>query len=484
MSQDTGFVRVLSRRDVLALAFGAMIGWGWVVLAGEWILSAGALGAMIAFVIGGLLVAFVGLTYAELAAAMPKAGGELLFSYRGLGVTPSFICAWTIVLGYISVVSFEAVALPTVVEYLFPNYKQGYLWTVAGWDVYASWALVGIIGSIVLCIINYVGVKMAAFMQTIFTLMIAAGGIMLITGSLFTGSTANMEPLFTGGMAGLFSVVIMTPFMFVGFDVIPQAAEEMDIPFKTIGKILVLSVFLAAAWYVLIIFGVSRALGPAELENASLATADAMVALFGGQWAGNLMVLAGMAGIITSWNGFYIGASRLIYAMAQAKMLPDFLGKLHPKYRTPSNAILLVGALSTLAPLLGRKMLVWLVDAGGLGVVVAYLAVALSFLVLRYKEPDMPRPFKVSNGKLVGFIAVLLSIGIALMYLPGSPSALVWPYEWGIVLGWMVLGVVFYAWARSKHGNAADKILYEKVRENITEANKSSLEKPGHKVMA
>jgi amino acid transporter len=467
LSQDSGFARVLSRRDVLALAFGAMIGWGWVVLAGSWIRSAGSLGAMLAFLIGGILVVFVGLTYAELASAMPKAGGELLYSYRGLGVTPSFICAWTIVLGYISVVSFEAVALPTVVEYLFPNYKQGYLWTIAGWDVYASWALVGIIGSIIICIVNYVGVKMAAFMQTVFTVIIAAGGIMLITGSLFNGSTADMEPLFAGGMAGLFSVVIMTPFMFVGFDVIPQAAEEMDIPYKTIGRILIISVLMAAAWYILIIFGVSRALSPAELENSGLATADAMAALFGGAWAGKILVLAGIAGIITSWNGFYIGASRLIYAMAQAKMLPDFLGKLHPKYKTPHNAVILVGILSTLAPLFGRKMLVWLVDAGGMGVVVAYMAVALSFLVLRYKEPDMPRPFTVSNGKLVGFIAVLLSLGMAIMYLPGSPSALVWPYEWVIILGWLALGVVFYIAARSRHGNAADVLLNAKVRENM-----------------
>lgn len=467
MSQDSGFDRVLSRKDVLALAFGAMIGWGWVVLAGEWVRSAGSLGAMLAFLIGGILVVFVGLTYAELASAMPKAGGELLYSYRGLGVTPSFICAWTIVLGYISVVSFEAVALPTVVEYLFPNYKTGYLWTVAGWDVYASWALVGILGSIIICIVNYVGVKMAAFMQTVFTIIIAAGGIMLITGSLFTGSSAHMEPMFAGGMAGIFSVIIMTPFMFVGFDVIPQAAEEMDVPYKTIGRILIISVIMAAAWYVLIIFGVSRALGPAELENSGLATADAMAALFGGAWAGKILVLAGIAGIITSWNGFYIGASRLLYAMAQAKMLPEFLGKLHPKYKTPYNAVILVGVISTLAPLLGRKMLVWLVDAGGLGVVVAYMAVALSFLVLRYKEPEMDRPFTVSYGKPVGFMAVLLSLGMAFMYLPGSPSALVWPYEWAIVLGWLGLGVIFYIYARSKHGNKADELLNEKVHANM-----------------
>jgi amino acid transporter len=191
-----------------------------------------------------------------------------------------------------------------------------------------------------------------------------------------------------------------------------------------------------------------------------------MAALFGGAWAGKILVLAGIAGIITSWNGFYIGASRLLYAMSQAKMLPEFLGRLHPKYKTPHNAIILIGVLSSMAPLFGRSMLVWLVDAGGLGVVVAYLAVALSFLVLRYREPNMTRPFTVSSGKLVGTIAVLMSIGMAIMYMPGSPSALVWPYEWGIVLGWLVLGAVFYVIARMKHGNAAEQLLDQKVRDN------------------
>ncbi|SHJ75071.1 APC family permease [Desulfofundulus thermosubterraneus] len=463
MAQKESFARVLTRKDVLALAFGAMIGWGWVVLAGSWIKSAGSLGAMLAFLIGSIVVILVGLTYAELTPAMPKCGGEHVFSYRAMGVTASFICTWTIILGYVSVVAFEAVALPTVVEYLFPNYKQGYLWTVAGWDVYATWVAVGVIGSIILTIINYMGIKPAAFLQTVFTGLIGVVGLMLVTGSLFNGSTVRMEPFFVNGIQGLFAVLIMTPFMFVGFDVIPQAAEEINIPFAAIGKILLISVFLAAAFYIMIIFGVSRALTVEQMEASKLVTADAMGALFGGGWAAKLLILGGIAGIITSWNGFYIGGSRAIYAMAHAKMLPGFLGKLHPKYKTPSNAILLIGILTTFAPLLGRKMLVWLVDAGGLGIVVAWFMVALSFLILRYREPNMERPFKIANGKLVGFLAVILSFSMILLYLPGSPAALVWPYEWLIFLGWSLLGVVFYIWARAAYGNAADEIMQEVI---------------------
>ena len=150
--------------------------------------------------------------------------------------------------------------------------------------------------------------------------------------------------------------------------------------------------------------------------------------------------------------------------MAHTHMLPSFLGKLHPKYNTPYNAILLIGVLSCLAPLFGRRMLVWLVDAGGLGIIIAYGMVALSFLVLRRNEPQMDRPFKVSYGKQVGYAALILSIGIALLYLPGSPAALLWPYEWGIFFGWAGLGAIFYTWARIVHGKEAIHIMTDELR--------------------
>jgi amino acid transporter len=108
-------------------------------------------------------------------------------------------------------------------------------------------------------------------------------------------------------------------------------------------------------------------------------------------------------------------------------------------------AILLIGALSVLAPLFGRPAMVWLVDAGGLGIVVAYAFVALSFLVLRGREPAMPRPYAVRHWRFTGFTALVLSIAIAALYLPFSPAALVWPYEWAIVAGWSLLGAVLVA---------------------------------------
>jgi amino acid transporter len=448
-SKSKDFNRVLSKKDVLALAFGAMIGWGWIVLAGEWIKKAGSLGAAIAFILGGIMVLFVGLTYAELTSAMPECGGEHVFSHRALGENMSFICTWSIILGYISVVAFEAVALPTVVEYLFPNYVKGYMYTIMGYDVNFTWVLVGVVSSVIITAINYIGVKPAAFLQGVLTFIVVAIGILFFLGALVNGDVVNTKPLFLNGPKGVLSVLIMTPFMFVGFDVIPQSAAEINLPFKKIGRILILSVVMAIFWYVMIIYAVSLSLNQTELNLSSMVTADSMKAVYyNSALAGKLMVVAGIGGILTSWNSFYVGGSRAIYAMADSKMLPKFLARIHPKYKTPTNAILLVGMFSSIAPFFGRQMLSWLVNAGGITIVMAYLIVTISFLVLRYKEPNMKRPYKIKCGKLVGSIAVLLSFGMLTLYLPGAPAALNWPYEWGIIIGWSLMGAIFFVWAK------------------------------------
>ncbi|MGM8932502.1 APC family permease [Salinicola halophyticus] len=459
------FVRVLARTDVLALVFGAMIGWGWIVLTGTAILNAGSLGAIIAFLIGGTAVLLVGLTYAELAAAMPRVGGEHVYSYRAMGHLASFICTWSIVLGYMSVVAFEAVALPTVVEQLAPDYSVGYLWTIAGWEVNASWVAVGVVGSIVMMFINFAGISTAALLQKLVTGLILVVGVLFVTGALFTGEGVNMTPLFNSGdgglVGGIMAVLVMVPFLFVGFDVIPQAAEEIDLPARNIGGVMVIGVLMAVAWYSLIILGTSLMLDQDALMNSTLSVPDAMEAVLGSPWASKLMILAGIAGIITSWNAMYIGGSRAIYALAHAGMLPAFLGRLHPRHKTPVNAIILIGVLSIAAPLLGRPALVWLVDAGGLGIVIAYLMVALSFVILRLRAPDMPRPFRVSAGMPIGVLAALLSLGMVCLYLPGSPSALI-GIEWGIFGGWMLLGLVMYTFALKRYGRAhSDRVMQE-----------------------
>ena len=281
MNDDPGFLRLLGRRDVVALAFGAMIGWSWVVLTGAWIGEAGALGAVLAFALGGVVMTLIGLTYAELASALPFAGGEHVYAERALGSGVAFLCTWAIVLGYVSVCAFEAVALPTVVGVFVPGLDVMPLWTVAGWTVTAPWVAIGVVAAIAVTWINVIGVRIAAVVQTVVVAAILAVGMVFLTGAGLQGDAANLAPAFADGLGGLLGVVVMVPFLFVGFDVIPQAAEEIDVPPRAIGRLLVIAVALATAWYALIVLGVGLAL-PADVRaTADLVTADAMASLWG-----------------------------------------------------------------------------------------------------------------------------------------------------------------------------------------------------------
>ena len=440
--------RVLDLKDTIALSFGAMVGWSWVILSGVWIASGGSIGAVTGFALAGIPILLMGLLYAELASAMPVVGGEHEYSLRALGRGGSFVCTWAIVFVYVSVCAFEAVALPTVIEYWLPDYRAGFLWRVAGWDVHASWVAVGAMGALLMTFVNYIGVKTSAVVQSIVTLLILAAGAMLFTGALFHGAAGNLQPWFAEGLGGVFAVAVMAPFMFVGFDVIPQAAQEIHLPARSIGRVLVGSIAMALAWYALIILAVA-ALLPASGLGGKLVTADAASAAWGAA-GGKLLVLGGVGGILTSWNAFLVGGSRAVYAMANHGMLPAWLGRLHPEYRTPSNAILAIGLISAAAPLFGRVLLVWIVNAGSFAVVIAYTLVAVSFLVLRKKQPELERPFRLKNGIVIGWLALLGSFCLLALYLPGSPSALSWPVEWGLVLAWFALGALFYGFASRK----------------------------------
>lgn len=458
-NKKSEFDKVLGAWDILVIAFGAMIGWGWVVSSGSWIEKGGVVGAALGFVVGGIMIFFVGLTYAELTAAMPQCGGEHVFSHRAMGPIGSYICTWAIVLGYVSVACFEACALPTIITYIYPDFLKGYLYTVAGFDIYASWLLVAVVVAVFITYINIRGVKTAAILQTILTVIIGAVGLLLVAAAGVNGEMSNIETqVFSaenGIFGSVFKVALVTPFFFIGFDVIPQAAEEINVDLKKIGKILILSIVMAVVFYALIVLGVGYIMSASEIEDSmagsGLVTADAMAMAFNSSAMSKVLIVGGMCGIVTSWNSFLMGGSRALYSMAESYMIPKMFARLHPKFKTPINALYLVGGLTILAPFAGRKMLVWIVDAGNFGCCVAYCLVAVSFLILRKKELDLERPYKVPAYKFVGVMAVLMSGFMVVCYMvPASGSALVWQ-EWVIAGGWCLLGVVFFAASKLKY---------------------------------
>ncbi|MGI6721927.1 MAG: APC family permease [Anaerovoracaceae bacterium] len=455
MSQQEGqreeLARAMNMGDVLALAFGTMIGWGWIMLAGQWVGTGGTVGAILAFALGAVMCMFVGLAYAELTPALPLSGGELVFSFRAMGYNASWFTGWMITLAYVGVAAWEGPAIANALDYLFKPYLPAgpTLWTIEGSSVGTTFLIIGIVGALILTIINVNGVKTAATFQTVATIAMAIGGVAFFVCGVIKGDTDYLVPAFTN-KTGLVTVILMVPAMFVGFDVIPQAAEEMNIPLPKIGQVIVISILLAAAWYMLMVFACAIS-APHEVrydpnDPGKIGVAEAFTYAMNSPVFGKIIIVAAMCGILTSWNGFFIGASRVLFSMGRARMLPKIFAQVNPKHKSPQFAIILVGIICMISPVLGKGALVWFVDAAAMGTVVAYFMVSLSYLILKKKEPELKRPYEIKGGGgiFVGIMAVAVALFFLYLYLPlGSPAPLT-GIEWGIVGIWLVLGVIFF----------------------------------------
>lgn len=441
----------LNMKDVLALAFGTMIGWGWIMLAGSWVGNGGTVGAILAFLLGGVMAVFVGLTYAELTPMLPLAGGELVFSYRAMGYNASWFTGWMITLAYLGVAAWEGPALSNALGFLFGKLlpELGVLYEIQGSEVTGMFLLIGCIGAVIMTFLNYRGAKASAIFQTTATVAMAIGGIAFFITGTATGDLSNLQPMFTDGK-GMVAVILAVPAMFVGFDVIPQAAEEMKIPLGKIGKVMIIAIVMAATWYIIMILGTAMStpgdvLAGYNSDPNAVPVANCFAYALGSPIFGKLMIIAAMCGILTSWNGFIVGASRVIFSMARAHMLPKIFAKVHPKYGSPTAAILLVGIITILSPLLGKSALSWFVNAAAFGTVVAYFMVSFSFIILRKKEPDLARPFKINKaGMLVGVLAVVVALFMVSLYLPIYSPTPLQPIEWCLVGGWLILGIILF----------------------------------------
>jgi amino acid transporter len=158
--------------------------------------------------------------------------------------------------------------------------------------------------------------------------------------------------------------------------------------------------------------------------------------------AGSILIVAGIGGILTSWNAMFLGATRILFAMGRAKMLPPVFAKTNTK-GAPVAAIILTGGFGMIAPFLGKNALGWFVDASSLGTVVAYLCVAISFIKLRHQEPNLERPWKAKRHRVIGILSLLACIFYISIYLPFGSSAL-GVHEWMMVGLWAFIGIIMY----------------------------------------
>lgn len=468
----------MSKRFIWAIAYGSSIGWGAFILPGDWLISSGTLGATLGITIGGLLMLIIAVGYGALTAKFPVSGGEFAFTYAGFGKFSAFIASWFLVLGYICVVALNASAFSLLFKFVLPDFLEvGYLYTIAGWDVYIMEVILSSLILIIFAFISMKGSGLSGNLQFIFCLFMAAVVAGLFVTSFFTGEFAfeNAKPLFNdeaGVWTSIILIVAIAPWMYVGFDNIPQAAEEFKFSADKTFKLLVFGIVASILTYVAMILVTSWIYPDQNSMDGAVWVTGSVIQSSMGTIGLALLAFAISFGVFTGLNGFYMSSSRLIFAMGRANFVPTIFAKIHPKNKTPHYAVLFVLLVCLIAPWLGRTALNWIVDMSSVGVSVAFLATsAVSVKFFSTKE----------NKNIVYVIFGALGVVISLVFLvlllfPGSPAALTAPSYYAL-LAWVVLGAIFllakYKTLKSLTKEELDYLILNQTRdEAMHETNK------------
>lgn len=455
----------LSPINVWALALGSIIGWGAFVMPGNLFLpSAGPLGTAIGLSIGAIIMSIIVISYGYMIKKFPVAGGEFAFSFEGFNRHHAFICSWFLGLSYLSIVPLNATALGLIGRYMFPGILQvGYLYSIAGWEVYLGEIILASIVLIVFAYTNIRGMKISGKLQTIMAIMIVATIFILTTFAVLSNKTElnNLKPLFSTEntkLGGILSIVAIAPWIFVGFDSIPQAAEEFNFPPRKALKIMIGSLLIGSILYIAMSTVTAMAFpwAPFINSNVSWATGRA-VESFMGTFGLIILGVALLSSILAGILGFYMAGSRLLLSMARAKAIPGWFGKIHPKYKTPANSVKFILLVSLLAPWFGRQVLKWVVDTAAIGAAVGYFyTCASAFRVQRLNGESFALKF-------FSILGSILSIAfVALLIIPGMPSYLTAPSRIALIV-WVIVGIIFYAFSFKTY----NKLSPEELRELI-----------------
>jgi amino acid transporter len=462
-----GMVKSLSLWNYFTMGFGAIIGTGWVLLVGDWmILGGGPIAAMIAFVLGALFLLPIGAVFGELTTAIPISGGIVEYVERTFGPTAGHITGWFLSLGNGILCPWEAIAISSLLSSMWSKLVgMGWLtsvklYDIAGSTVYLFPTLISEAVCVMVIFLNFHGAKSAAKLSSFLSKALLVGMVLAMVVSLFVGSPSNLMPVFerigagasgsaagvttgaTSFIGGVMAVLVMTPFFYTGFDTIPQSAEEASegLDWKKFGLIISASLLASGLFYVFCIYAFGT-IFPWKSAVAMPVPALASIAKIS-MWFYLPMLVIGTLGPLGPMNSFYGATARIMLAMGRKGHLPRTFSHIDAKTGTPRAANTVLAVATVIGPFLGSNLLIPLTEVSSFSFVLACTMAAAACFKMRFTEPDLPRPYKVPGGKIgIGLAFVCGSAIILLQVLPFSPAALK-PVSWVIVLVWLALGII------------------------------------------
>lgn len=455
----TGMKKTLSLWNFFTIGFGAIIGTGWVLLVGDWmVIGGGPIAAMISFFIGALFLLPIGAVFGELTAAIPISGGIVEYVDRTFGHNASYITGWLLALGNGILCPWEAIAISTLVSDMFgdifPILRAIKLYSILGADVYLLPTLIALGFAFYVVSLNFKGASAAAKLQAFLTKALLGGMLLAMGISFVKGSPMNILPSFeavqgpttstsaTSIFAGIISVLVMTPFFYAGFDTIPQQAEEAadGLDWNKFGRVISLALLASGGFYMVCIYSFGTIIPWTDFIKNTIPALACLKNI-------NMVLYIAMLVIATlgpmgPMNSFYGATTRIMLAMGRKGQLPEAFAQVNPKTGTPTTANMLLAVCVLIGPFLGKKMLVPLTNVSAFAFIFSCMMVSFACLRMRTTEPNLPRPYKVPGGKIgIGAACLAGLIIVGLMIVPGSPAALN-GVEWTILILWVVLGLI------------------------------------------
>ena len=457
------------------LAFGSIIGVGWVVALSAWLSQAGPLGAVLGFAVGGLLVMLVGLCYIEISTMIPASGGEVVYTYEIFGTKTCFAVGWLFALAYVAITAFEAISIGWIAGTLFPGIQGRTLYTSGGSEVQTGTLLLGLGGMVLLIFLNYRGTRFAAAFQDLLTYAKIALALIFISAGIVWGKIENLAPLFQehGSIAtGIFAVFLTAPFWYGGFNIIPQVMGEKapQTSLQTVGRTLLLSIALSGVFYCLIILACSMSLPREQLAALNLPVAQVFTAAYNVPVLTKMVLIAALLGNFTAWNGVIVSGSRILFALGRAQIIWSGFGNVHPVFRSPATAVVFVGIVASLGVFLGRSAIIPIVNLASACFALGYLLICLGVLKLRRTRPEQPRPYRMPGGIVTAALAVAGSMFMLFLslYQPYVDAKGQFPLEWFCLLGWGVLGAIFWVVAKRIRGSMSEQQRRKLILESST----------------
>lgn len=455
----------LSALDLTVFGVGVIIGTGIFVLTGKVARETAGPATALAFVAAGVVCALAALCYAEFASTVPVAGSAYTFSYASLGELPAWIIGWDLVLEFALGTAVVAVGWSGYVRSLMDNVGWHLPQSLAGTTETGGFGfdLLAFLLVLALTAILVLGMKLSARVTAVVVIIKVTVVLVVIIAGAFFINADNYQPFIPEpvavppgsgldsplvqvlfgyaptnfGVMGIFTAASVVFFAFIGFDIVATAAEETRVPQRDMPRGILGSLFICTLLYVavsIVVTGMqhySRLSVDAPLADAFKAT--------GHPWYAGFISFGAAVGLTTVCMILLLGQTRVFFAMSRDGLLPRFFSRVHPHFKTPYRATVLLGVL--IAVIAGFTSISELATLVNIGTLFAFVVVALGVIILRRTRPDLPRSFRTP---LVPWLPIL-SVAASLWLMLNLPAE-----TWLRFAIWMAAGIVLYfAYGRS-----------------------------------